>query len=113
MPDLTPEDSAARLHGTLVEILKQLNRAEIEEPEGEGLEAPEILVRLRKGPVPMLVDADFDRALTTLVANELAGVVEAPQYAWDRERTLGKRYTLSPSGKQYLLDQLQKSSRIE
>jgi len=107
------EGSAAVLHGTLLEVLKQLNRAEIEEQPGEGLESTEILTLIRKGPLPMLTDTDFERALETLVRNRMADTVDAPQYAWDRGRVLGRRFVLTLMGKQYLLEQLQKTGRVE
>ena len=107
------QDSAAARHVALLEVLKQLNRAEVEEQAGEGLESTEILVLLRKGPLPMLTDADFERALGTLVANRMAEVLDSPQYAWDRGRVLGRRFALTRSGKVYLLEQLQKTGRVE
>ncbi|MGP8072035.1 MAG: hypothetical protein ACLPZM_02770 [Thermoplasmata archaeon] len=109
----TSEDSAAFLHGAILEVLKQLNRAEAEEDSGEGLESSEILVLLRKGPLPMLTDTDFERALSTLVANQMAEVLDSPQYAWDRGRILGRRYALTRTGKVYLLEQLAKTGRVE
>jgi hypothetical protein len=112
MPNGPAEDSASALHGTLLEVLKQLNRAEIEEEEGEGLETNEILVLLRKGPLPMLTDTDFERALTTLLANQMTEVLDSEKYAWDRGRVLGRRYALTRTGKNYLLDQLKETGRI-
>ena len=106
-------DSAAFLHGTLLEVLKQLNRAEVESAPGEGLESAELRQLLRKGPLPMLTDAEFERALATLVANRMTQVVDDPQYAWDRGRVLGRRYALTLSGKEYLLQQLQRTGRVD
>ena len=106
-------EPAARLHEHLLEVLKQLNRAETEEPEGEGLESNEILVLLRKGPLPMLTEVDFGQALSTLVANRMADVVDSERYAWDRGRVLGRRYTLTLAGKEYLIDQLRKTGRVD
>ncbi|MGA8664060.1 MAG: hypothetical protein WB809_03195 [Thermoplasmata archaeon] len=113
MADDRSQDTATALHLALLEVLKQLNRAEAEEEAGEGLESTEILSLLRKGPLPMLTDPDFERALETLVANRMAEVLDAPQYAWDRGRVLGRRYALTGTGKNYLLEQLQKSGRVE
>ena len=113
MPDEAAEKSAAALHVTLLEVLKQLNRAELEEEPGEGLETAEILTLLRRGPIPGLTDTDLERALTTLVENRMAQVLDAEQYAWDRGRILGRRYALTLGGKAYLLDQLQKVGRVD
>lgn len=106
------DEAAARLHVLLLEVLKQLNKAEEEEPAGEGLEGNEILVLLRKRGFPMLSDVDFDRALGTLVENRMVTVLDTELYAWDRGRMIGRRYALSNSGKNYLLEELQKTGRV-
>jgi hypothetical protein len=112
VPDPDPNESAATLHQTLLEVLKQLNRAEVEEPEGEGLETHELLTLLKKGPLPALVPTDLDHALDTLVVNRLAAVADAEVYAWDRGRTMGRRFLLTVAGKEYLLSQLEKVGRV-
>jgi hypothetical protein len=113
MPDEAADESATALHLALLEVLKQLNRAELEEEAGEGLEETELLTLLRKGPMPSLASADLDRALATLVANGMAQVLDSQQYAWDRGRTLGRRFTVTLAGKQYLIGQLQKTGRVD
>jgi hypothetical protein len=106
------DQAAADLHMLLIEVLKQLNQAEAEEPQGEGLEPGEIALRIRKGPVPTASVEECHRACGTLVENRMAEVVEAGQYAWDRGRTLGRRYVLTSAGKTYLLQQLERTGRI-
>lgn len=113
MVDDDAEESAVALHRTLLETLKQLNRAEVEEAEGEGLEPPEILFLLRKGPSPMLTEAELQQAIETLVANRMADPVDDPQYAWDRGRIMGRRYTITAAGKEYLVGQLDKTGRVD
>ncbi len=113
MADGTAEGNALALRTTLVETLKQLNRAEREEEDGEGLEASEILFLLRKGPIPALSEAELQHAIETLVANRMADPLDDPQYAWDRGRVLGRRYTITATGKEYLLGQLEKTGRVD
>ncbi|HTS33794.1 MAG TPA: hypothetical protein VMI55_07675 [Thermoplasmata archaeon] len=113
MPDDVAEEHAVALHTILVETLKQLNRAEREEAEGEGLEPSEILFLLRKGPIPMLSEAELQHAIETLVANRMADAADDRQYAWDRGRQMGRHYTITAAGKEYLLGQLEKTGRVE
>jgi hypothetical protein len=35
-----------------------------------------------------------------------------PEYAWDRRRTLGTRYTITALGKSYLVRQIAETERI-
>jgi len=113
VPDDPDLENAVRLRTTLLETLKQLNRAEAEEEEGEGLEAAEILFLLRKGPSPTLTEAELEHAVATLVANRMAEPLEDPRYAWDRGRILGRRYAITPAGKEYLVAQLERTGRVE
>jgi hypothetical protein len=105
-------ERAVELHRTLLETLKQLNRAEREEAEGEGLETDELLFLLRKGPSPMLSEAELQHAIETLVANRMATALDDPQYAWDRGRIMGRRYVITATGKEYLVGQLDKVGRV-
>ncbi len=110
-----PETPVARsdiLRHEMVEVLKTLNWGEEEAPGMGGVEIPEILVRLKRGPCPMITEALLNEAIATLVANRLAQAQERAQYAWERGRVVGRRYTLTVLGKQYLLGQLERAGRI-
>ncbi len=96
----------------MVEVLKTLNWGEEEAPEMGGIELPEILLRLRRGPCPMITEALLNEAVATLVANRLAEAEDRAHYAWERGRVLGRRYTLTVLGKKYLLGQLERAGRI-
>jgi hypothetical protein len=111
--DVAPEVAALELHQALVEALKQLNRAELESEEGEGLEPTELLLLLRKGACPLLSERELERAVETLVANRLAETTEDPRYAWDRGRLLGRRYTITTEGKEFLLRQIERPGRVD
>ena len=114
MSDVSAKANAEALRTTLLETLKQLNRAEVEEDqEREGLEPAEVLVLLRRGPIPQLPEAELENALETLLANRMIEVLDDPQYAWDRGRIVGRRFTITTTGKEYLIGQLEKTGRIE
>ena len=95
-----------------MEVLKTLNWGEAEFPSQGGVEPSEILTRLQKGPCPSLTSEALDEAIATLVLNRMAESREDSEYAWDRGRNVGRRYTLTFLGKQYLLRQLQRNGRI-
>jgi hypothetical protein len=111
--EVTPAERAAETHRALVEALKQLNRADVEQPAGEGLEQQEILLLLRRGPCPGLTDGDLGQILDTLLANGLAERIDTEAYAWDRGRVLGPRYGVTFRGKEYLMRQLEHAGRID
>jgi hypothetical protein len=101
------------MHHVLLEVLKELNRAETEETEVEGMERNEIFVILRKGPTPWLTEAALDSAIETLLGNGMTRRIEEPAYAWDRGRVLGARFALTLPGKEYLLRELERTGRVE
>jgi hypothetical protein len=105
-------EEAAVFRRDLVEVLKQLNRTEEEEPEIGGIEFSELLTHLRRGPCPQLSESDLDLRLATLMANRMALIDDRPVESWERGRVLGRRYGLTPEGKTYLLTQLQRAGRI-
>ena len=96
----------------MVEVLKALNWGEEEVPALEGIEATEILNRLKRGPCPMITEAILGEAIETLVANQMAQATDRIMYAWERGRVIGLRYTLTVQGKQYLIHQLEREGRI-
>ncbi len=111
MPVPTAEEAASFRHD-MVEVLKQLNRTEEEEPEIGGIEFTELLAHLRRGPCPRLSSSELDLRLATLMANRMAVVEDRPIPSWGRGRILGRRYGLTAEGKTYLLSQLQRVGRI-
>lgn len=111
---LTPEEAQARHLGEeLLEILKYLNRAEEEKSDVDGYELPEIVYFLQKRPFPGISEAEVERDLELLVTNRLAAVLTDDEYAWERNRTVGRRWVITLEGKEYLLKQLSKVQRIE
>lgn len=108
----SPVSLADGLRHEMVEILKTLNWGEEEAPGLRGIETSEILVRLKRGPCPMITQALLSEAIETLVANRMATATDQIEYAWERGRVVGLRYTLTVQGKQYLISQLQREGRI-
>jgi hypothetical protein len=101
------------LRAELVEVLKQLNRAEMEE-EGEvvGLETEELRHFLARGPLPALSAEEVGAAVRVLLGNGLARELDDPEYAWNRGRVVGPRYTITTEGKEFLLRQIQRIGRV-
>ncbi len=111
MTETAPE-RAQGFRQELVEVLKTLNWGEEEEPGHGGVEPSEILLRLQRGPYPALTEGALDEALATLLANGMIETRDDSEYAWDRQRDLGRRYALTVPGKQFLLLQLERKERI-
>jgi hypothetical protein len=105
-------EQAVSFRHDLVEVLKQLNRAVEEEPEVGGIELTELLNNLRRGPCPSLTESELGVRLSTLLANRLAATLDRPVTSWERGRVLGRRYGVTPEGKRYLLQQIQRTGRI-
>ncbi len=106
-------EEAAELRAEMVEILRQLNRAEMEEPDGEGLELEELHHMLARQGHAGLSTPDVARAVGVLVGNGLAQLRDDPEYAWDRGRVIGSRFTITTAGKTYLLDRLARTNRVD
>lgn len=96
----------------MVEVLKALNWGEEEAPSLHGIEPEEILNRLKRSSCPMITEALLGSAIETLVANNMAEATDRIEYAWERGRTVGLRYTLTVLGKQYLIGELEREGRI-
>jgi hypothetical protein len=109
----TAGEQAGELRDALLEILRQLNKVEVEGPDVVGLEQRELFTLLRRGPCPYLTEGDLDRAIETLIGNRMAQELDDPEYAWDRGRVVGPRYALTLEGKRFLLDQLERTGRID
>ena len=108
-----PEEAAAELRGELVEILKFLNRSEMEMRDVNGLEFDEVRHLLARGAYPHLTAEDVERAIEVLVGNGFACSLSDPTYAWDRGRVLGRRYAITTGGKAFLLRQMERLNRID
>ncbi len=108
----TPASRAEGFRHEIVEVLKTLNWGAEEDPVLGGIEAEEILLRLKRGPCPTMTEAGLEEAIATLVANRMAEARDDATYAWERGRVVGLRYTLTVLGKQYLLHQLERTGRI-
>ncbi len=108
----TAVEAARELREELLEILKQLNRAEMEGTMAGGLEVGELRHGLR-GAYPYLSDPEVERAVGVLVGNGFAREMTDPCYAWDRGRTVGTRYAITTQGKAFLLERLVRANRVE
>ncbi|MFY9717649.1 MAG: hypothetical protein WAK40_06935 [Thermoplasmata archaeon] len=109
----SPQENALELRTELVEVLKQLNRAEME-GEGEviGLEPEELHHFLAKGPLPTLSSVALSQAMRVLIGNGFARVLDDPEYAWNRGRVVGERFTITTEGKEFLVRQIQRIGRV-
>lgn len=115
MRALSAEEASYRFHETLLEVLKRLNQAEEERaPPVQGLELVEIERAMRAFWTlhPGDDDESAEAALKLLLENGMVRERDDPQYAWDRRRTLGTRYTITTLGKSYLVRQLEETERI-
>jgi hypothetical protein len=106
-------EAAADLRDELLEILRQLNRAEMEETTLEGLELAELHHKLAHGALPQITSPQVETAVGVLVGNGYAKQLTDIEYSWDRGRVIGERYTITTQGKAYLLESLRKVNRIE
>lgn len=111
--DGTPEEAAASLRDELLEILRQLNRIEMESSDVQGLEVGELQHLLTRGPYPLLTAPEVEKAIAVLVGNGLVRMLTDSEYAWDRGRVVGRRYTITPRGKAFLLERLQRANRVD
>ncbi|HTW76684.1 MAG TPA: hypothetical protein VMG14_02840 [Thermoplasmata archaeon] len=112
MSDPTAEERARELHLELVEMLKLLNRVEEEHEGVDGLEREELVHLLPKAGFPNATLEDVERTLGVLLANGYAREIGTPEYAWDRARTVGSRFTITTEGKQLLLKEIERTGRV-
>ena len=108
----TSSEGAYAYHEMLLEVLRQLNRSGERAGSVEGLELVELARVMNAFWASRLLPDQLDGALALLVENGLVRTDEAPVYAWDRQRTLGRRYLITPLGKSYLVRQLEEFDRI-
>jgi len=109
---LSPTEAASELRTEVVEILKQLNRSEMEAHNEPGLEVEEHHI-LGRGPLPQVTEPDVERAITVLVANRWARCLDTPTYSWERGRVVTVRYTITTEGKAFLVARLRRTGRVE
>ncbi len=112
MTDPTAEERARELHLEMVETLKLLNRVEEEHEGVDGLEREELLHLMPKAGFPNATLDDVERTLKLLLANGYAREIGQPEYAWDRGRTVGDRFTITTEGKRLLMQELERVNRI-
>jgi hypothetical protein len=111
MPE-TPLEQAMELRTEFIEILKQLNRVEMEEGDVEGVEIDELRHFLARSVLPQVTHDQVGQALEVLCGNGLARELHDPEYAWDRGRVLTDRFAITVEGKEFLVRQLQRVGRI-
>jgi hypothetical protein len=101
---------------TFLAILRQLNRAETENnsdtPE-QALELPELERRLADFWAIEEGAAKVPQALGLLLMNGLVAAEGDSEYSWQRQRTVSQRYQITSEGKKFLLDNIEKTGRIE
>jgi len=108
----TPAEAARELREEMLEVLKQLNRDEMEDEESPGLERSELRHLLARGPLPQITDDRLDRALSILIGNGYVRELSDPRWAWSRGRTVVDRYGITTNGKAFLARALEKVGRI-
>jgi hypothetical protein len=107
-----PEDAGQGLRRAVVEVLRQLNRDEMEEPDVPGLEMEELRGLLARRAFPLITRPETDRMVRMLVANGLARELTEPRYAWTRGRLVHNRFTITTPGKEFLLRATQRDGRV-
>lgn len=110
---LSPLDAAIELGDELLEVLKLLNRSEMEAGSDSGLEVSELHHLLGRGPLPQVTVPEVERAVNVLVGNGYARCLDAPEYSWERGRVVSVRYTITTDGKSFLVSRLQRTGRVE
>jgi len=112
MMDETAAEKARSLHLEMIEVLKLLNRVEEEHAGVDGFEREEILHLMPKVGFPNATLDEVGRTLELLLANGYARRIEGEQYAWDRGRTVGERFTITLAGKQLLIEEIRRLDRV-
>lgn len=112
MAPATPQEEAWTLHETFLEILRRLNEAAEERFEVAGLEYTELARVLDRFWTARSGGIALDQAVGLLLENGLISTRDDPTYSWVSNRTVGRRYAITPLGKSYLVRQLDESGRI-
>ncbi len=112
---LAPPEEALRealeRRAALIEILRHLNRDEMQQPDVPGLEEEEVRSILERS-FPRISKEETHRALQVLTGNGLAQELTEPRYAWTRARMVHHRYTITTPGKAFLLRSVQRIGRV-
>jgi hypothetical protein len=109
---LSPLEAAEELGDELVEVLKQLNRSDNEATDTSGLEVDELHHILGRGPLPRISGNEVERAVSVLVGNGMARLLDTPAYSWERGRVVATRYTITTEGKAFLVSRLRRTGRV-
>ncbi len=107
-----PEQAAQDLRNVLIEVLRHLNRDEMEEPDVPGLEEDELQQILKGRGFPLISSDETRRAITVLLRNGYARELTEPRYAWTRCRMVSNRYTITTEGKGFLLHAIRRVGRV-
>jgi hypothetical protein len=110
--DETGEEKARELHLEIIEVLKLLNRVEEEHEGVDGFEREELLHLMPRAGFPNATLDDVERTLKVLLANGYASAIEGQQYAWDRGRMVGERFTITLEGKRLLMKEIERVGRV-
>lgn len=108
----SPAEAARELRDEMLEILKQLNRDEMEDEEDPGLEYSELRHLLARGPLPQITDDQLERGLSILAGNGYIRELRESRWAWSRGRTVADRWEITTSGKAFLASALEKVGRV-
>lgn len=108
----TPREVAWSFHETLLEVLRRLNQASERRTEVDGMEYHELERTLSRSEALAIRPGKLPQALQVLMENRLVAEECVPAFAWDRQRTIGERFRITPEGKAYLLRQLEENGRI-
>lgn len=112
MAAASPTDQARSFHATLVEVLKHLNQAAERQTGVDGLELLELQRSMARFWTVEMRGEQVQEALRVLQENRMVDEDQRPVFAWDRRRVLGDRFRITPTGKAYLLRQVQVTDRI-
>lgn len=112
MAGLDPFDQARAFHELLVEVLRRLNQSYERAGSVEGLELLELDRALSDFWGRRAGEVDLRGAVDLLLENGMVRAEDDPVFAWDRRRTLGRRYLITALGKSFLLRQLLDEERI-
>jgi len=109
----TPQEEALELKEVMLEVLRQLNRAEEERADVVGLEPEEIRYLISRSHLPRISIEEVRRAIAVLLGNGFVRELTDTEYAWTRGRPVGDRFTLTTLGKEFLIREIERTGRID